>query len=267
MYVSQILIAVFIAISCENKSENNKTGNQLNWQQDKFKDTVVPVPSQEDRAAAAGWSKGGNWMDQHEDINRIGQTSPDIDIVFLGNSITQSLGGPGRNVWSSASDIRNEFFGHLMTANFGISGDRTQHILWRIDHGNFDNINPRIIVLMIGTNNLSHDPAEDISNGIEAVIDRLENKVPGATVLLMSIIRGKSEDDSLRQKAGQVNRMIRKLDKRKNVQYIDLTKVFYIPDGQANVVLMRNDFVHFSLEGYRAWAEILQPYLQELEKQ
>jgi len=226
--------------------------------------TIIPVPSREDRAAAAGWSNGGNWLDQHEDINRIGREMPDIELVFLGNSITQSIGGQGRRVGAPAAQIWEEFFGRWKYANFGISGDRTQHILWRILNGNFDNIKPRVIVLMIGTNNLSHGSAENITLGIKEILNVLRQKSPQSKILLMSIIRGSSAEDPIRQKAERINSIIQKLDKRKNIQYIDLAPIFYNQDGQAKEEFMRKDFVHFSLKGYQTWAEALHPYLQNL---
>jgi lysophospholipase L1-like esterase len=224
--------------------------------------TVVPVPSQEDRAAAAGWGEG-NWMDQHEAINRIGDERH-LDLVFLGDSITQSWGGAGRTVGAPAAAVWTDCIAHLNAANFGISGDRTQHLLWRIDHGNFDAIAPRVIVLMVGTNNLRHDAPADIAAGVEAIIGRLAVKAPGATVLLMSIVRGWSPDDSLRTAADETNRQLESLDAHHAVRFIDLTSRFYDDEGEANTNLMRGDFVHFSAAGYRAWFDALEPHLTDL---
>ena len=224
--------------------------------------TTDPVSSSEDRAAAAGWGSG-TWLDQHESINRIGKTS-NPELVFLGDSITQSWGGPGRTVGAPAADVWDEFFGAWDAASFGISGDRTQHILWRIDHGNFDDIDPEVVVLMIGTNNLVHDSAADIASGIEAIVERLDRAAPNATILLCGIVRGASSDDPLRQKAERVNGLVQPLDALDRVRVIDLPSRFYDANGQANPELVRGDFVHFTKGGYRAWAELLQPHLEEL---
>ncbi len=225
--------------------------------------TVVPRPSSEDRAAAAGWRGGGNWLDQHHDINRIGESYA-VDLAFLGDSITQGWGGPGRRVGAPAAAVLDRFFGHLNVANFGISGDRTQHILWRIDHGNFDAIDPKYVVLLIGTNNLTHDSADDIATGIEAILDRLANNAPRTTALLCSVVRGADPNDPLRKKADRLNELIRPLARRANVRFVDLAELFLLPDGRANPELIRGDFVHFKEAGYRTWAEALRPHLKEL---
>ena len=129
--------------------------------------TTTPIPSSEDRAAAAGWLDGGNWLDQHADICAIGLARP-VEMVFLGDSITQSWGGRGRAVGAPGAPAWERYFAPRNAANFGISGDRTQHVLWRIDHGNFERIDPRAVVLLIGTNNLGHAAPFDVARGVEA---------------------------------------------------------------------------------------------------
>ncbi len=222
--------------------------------------TLVPVASREDRAAAAGWGKG-TWMDQHLAINRIGKEHPDLQVVFLGDSITQGWGGPGRRVGTSAGNLWRKFFGGMHAANFGISGDRTQHVLWRIDHGNFDHIDPRVIVLLIGTNNLPHDSAADIAAGIRAILDRLATKAPRATILLCTIERGKTADDPVREKVEAVNRAIRQMADGKRVRLVDLARRFIRADGTADPKLMRGDCIHFKKAGYRVWAEMVRPMI------
>jgi len=133
---------------------------------------ITAVPSRENRAAAAGWLQGGTWMDQHHDINQISNRG-DIDIVFLGNSITQSWGGGERKVGSVGGQVWQQYYGRRKAANFGISGDRTQHILWRIENGNFDTIEPKLIILLVGTNNLVDNTADEIIRGINSIIDKL----------------------------------------------------------------------------------------------
>lgn len=218
--------------------------------------TVIPVSSTEDRAAAAGWGTG-TWLDQHNAINDIPDQC-DVDLVFLGDSITQSWGGCGRTVSSPATSILDEHFATHHPANFGISGDRTQHILWRIDHGNFDGINPSVIVLMIGTNNLAHDAAPHISLGIKTILTRLEGTCPDARILLCGIVRGPDDSHPLRIKASAVNAEIeRHTRSRPHVTYVDLPSRFYADDGTADTDLVRGDFVHFTSNGYRAWARMI----------
>src|SRR5206468_144505 len=120
--------------------------------QDKPNDAVVPAPRE------------GNWMARHEKFNeRVKQGN--VDLVFIGDSITQGWEGPsprgGQNIWE-------EFYGKRNAVNLGIGGDRTQHVLWRLDHGNIDGINPKLAVLMIGTNNSGTNTSEQIADGIKA---------------------------------------------------------------------------------------------------
>lgn len=217
--------------------------------------STTPTPSSETRAAAAGWGSG-NWMDQHLAINAIGETR-DPDVVFLGDSITQSLGGPGRRVSVAAGDIFDTYFPGLDVANFGISGDRTQHVLWRIDHGNFTHIKPHTVVLMIGTNNLQHDSADDVAVGIQTIVARLRQILPTSTILLCDVVRGASSDDPLRRKAARLNALIHELDDEDNIRLVTLEDYFYLPSGLADPSLMQGDFVHFSPMGYQKFAEVV----------
>ncbi len=251
-------------------------------------ETTTPVPSPENRAEAAGWGEG-TWMDQHRAILVLASPGseafapdapppvptgdidePDVtarrglDLVFLGDSITQGWGGPGRRVAAPGGSVWNRRYGGAAAANFGIAGDRTQHVLWRIDHGEFDLIAPKAIVVMIGTNNIGTDTPQDIAAGVTAVVDALAEKAPRATVLLMSIVRGCDANDSQRQVANEVNELISKLGDRGSVRYVDLGAVFYGPNGAANSALLAGDCVHFTPDGYEAWARAIQPELDEL---
>ncbi len=225
---------------------------------------VVPIASSENRAAAAGWTKGGAWIDQHNDINKIGQTRP-VDLVFLGDSITQSFGGDGRNTGQPGRAVWDMYYSHRNAAGFGISGDRTQHILWRIDHGNFDAISPKVIVLMIGTNNMAYNTAEEIAAGIKAILKKLRTKTPQSKILLLSTFpRGQMSDHEYRIKTNSLNAIICHFHDGENIYYLDLTKTFLNTDGTANPKLMGNDYIHLKSAGYRAWAVAIENTLAQL---
>ena len=110
--------------------------------------------------------KGGqpdaNWMKRHEGFVKIAKRG-DVDVLFLGDSITDAWGGEGHNPRSAGARIFQEEFVPLKAANFGIGGDRTQHVLWRLQNGELDGIQPKVVMLMIGTNN---------SNGKELLGDK-----------------------------------------------------------------------------------------------
>ncbi|MEC9477005.1 MAG: GDSL-type esterase/lipase family protein [Planctomycetota bacterium] len=219
--------------------------------------TVVPEPSLEDRAAAAGWHDGRPWMDQHLDGVKIASQG-NCDLLLVGDSITQSWGGPGRRVGAPAADVFRHWFGQIRVGNLGISGDRTQHLLWRIENGTLDGANPDVITILIGTNNIHHDPPADIARGIEAVVMATRKKVPDALILLHPILaRGKNADDEGRQDVLLVNDQLDHLANIEGVEIIDLDAAFLHSDGTIREELYSPDALHLSAAGYEAWARTL----------
>lgn len=171
-------------------------------------------------------------------------------VVFLGDSITEQWAGAGKSVWEK------HFAG---CANFGIGGDRTEHILWRIDHGNFDGLKPNLIVLLIGTNNTGHrmDPAAETAAGVRAILDRLRTKCPDATILMMAIFpRGEKADDSLRAINTQLNALLQPMADGTKIIYKDIGSKFLDDKGNAKKDLMP-DYLHLSEAGYTIWAEAI----------
>jgi arylsulfatase A-like enzyme/lysophospholipase L1-like esterase len=215
-------------------------------------ETVVPVPSSEDRAAAAGWTSGGTWLDQHADINRIA-IGGQIDLVFLGDSITQSWGGEGRNVAATGGEAWAELFADRRAANFGISGDRTQHVLWRIENGNLDGIDPSFVVLMIGTNNLADESAEDIAEGIERIVRGIEERLPLTKIILCGILPRGSPYDLPQVRAREVNARIATLANDRSAWWLDMSSEFLNDDHSLRAELFAADQLHLSAEGYRIW--------------
>ncbi len=195
------------------------------------------------------------WKARHEAINaRIKQGH--VDLIFIGDSITQGWEGAGKEVWQ-------EFYGHRNAANLGIGGDQTQHVLWRLKHGNLEGISPKLAVVMIGTNNAAAYAPEEIAAGIEAIVHTLRTRLPKTKVLLLGIFpRGATPDDRLRQVNAKTNAIISKLADGQNVVYLDIGKVFLQPDGTLTKEIMP-DLLHLSPKGYRLWAEAIE---SEVEK-
>lgn len=181
-------------------------------------------------------------------------------LVFLGDSITAGWAGNGKEVWPKA-------FGAYTPANFGIGGDRTQHVLWRIQNGELDGIKPKAVVIMIGTNNSGQDPAEGIAKGVTAIVETVRAKQPQAKILLLAVFpRGeKASPNPGRDKLKQVNAIIAKLDDGKNIFYLDIGDKLMQPDGSLAKEIMP-DFLHLSAAGYQIWADAISPKLAELMK-
>ena len=194
----------------------------------------------------------------HEKFVKIAQEGT-AELVFLGDSITAG--------WGSKKEIWNKAFEQYKPANFGIGGDRTQHVLWRITNGELDVIKPKAIVLMIGTNNSSTDSATSIADGIKVIVETIRQKQPQAKILLLAVFpRGeKVSPNLLRDKINEVNAMIGKLDDGKNVQFLDIGAKFLQPDGVLSQDVMP-DFLHLSEVGYQIWADAIGPKLAELMK-
>ncbi len=243
-----LLIALLVLISCQGPRPV----------------TMTAKPSLEDRAAAAGWHEGRPWMDQYLDGVKIAAQG-DIDLLLLGDSITQSWGGPGRKVGAPARQVFQDWFGQLKVGNLGISGDRTQHLLWRIENGTLAGADPAAIVILIGTNNIGHDPPADIAAGIEAVVQATRNKAPGARIILHPIFpRGKTVVHPGRLDVEQTNARLQHLDQLDGVEILEMKDVFLNRDGTARSQLYRGDFLHLSPAGYSAWASALAPRLRKI---
>jgi lysophospholipase L1-like esterase len=199
------------------------------------------------------------WMKIHEGFLRRAEKG-DVNVLFLGDSITQGWGGAGKEVWK-------ERYEPLKAANFGIGGDQTQHVLWRITEGKeLEGIHPKAIVLMIGTNNMGRDTAEDIAAGVTAIVEALRHKLPEAKVLLLGIFpRSPEPIGKFRDKIKETNQRIAKLDDGKHVRYLDIGDKFLDAEGRLHKEIMP-DYLHLSPKGYKIWADAIGPALEEMTK-
>lgn len=182
----------------------------------------------------------------------------EYDIVFIGDSITQGWEGAGRNVWQ-------KFYGTRKCLNLGVSGDRTQHVLWRFENGQLDGLKAKAAVVMIGTNNSQkEDNTEaDILVGVQAIVKQLRERLPDAKIILVSIFpRGKTFSPS-RGKILQVNQALEKLADDQSVFYVDFGSKLIEADGSISPKMMR-DALHPGEPGYEIWAEAMEPKLKEL---
>ena len=210
------------------------------------------------------WRDGGDWLQRHAgyvaDARKGG-----VDLLFIGDSITDLWHDRGQALW-------NQYFGKLHAANIGISGDRTQSVLWRLDHGEVTGLHPRAVVLMIGTNNTGierdgltprNTPAE-AAEGVIAVVDDLRQKLPEAQILLLAVFpRGHLPDDPSRLQVAAVNRILAGLDGTDHVHYLDIGPRFLAANGLLNEDIMP-DYLHPSAKGLEIWAQAIQAPLAAL---
>lgn len=246
------------------------TGRKINF-------ATVARPSVEFRAGA-GWGEGNTWWSQHEAINEIGERVRALDddhqlnVVFLGDSITQSFSSARERLFIGARtsgrlSLFERRFGRFHAANFGIAGDRTEHLLYRIAHGNFDPIDPKVVVLMIGVNNINAagNTGEETAEGTRAVVAALRAKVPGAHVIVLGCFpTGPQADSPNRLEVDALHEHIADIgDDDEQVTYMDLRPLFLNDDGTLNGN-MRGDAIHLTGAGYVAWADAIGPVIREL---
>ncbi len=196
------------------------------------------------------------WQGRQKSLNeRIKKGN--VDLLLIGDSITQGWEGAGKDVWKKYYDKRN-------AANLGIGGDRTQHVLWRLDHGNLEGISPKLAVLMIGTNNAGGDQPEAIAAGVQAIVEKLRSKLPTTKVLVLAIFpRGEKPTDKLRLINSKANESIAKLADDKDIFFLDIGAKFLKDDGTLTREIMP-DLLHLSPKGYTIWAEATEPKVKEL---
>ena len=199
------------------------------------------------------------WQERHANMNRqVAELGARAEVIFIGDSITQGWEGAGKAVWA-------EFYARRNAINLGISGDRTQHVLWRLENGNLEALSPKAAVVMIGTNNSNgyDHPAGQIADGVTAIVTRLRERLPEMHIVLVAIFpRGENFNDQ-RGKLLQTNQVLQKLADDAHVTWVDFGHRFVTREGLIPANLMP-DFLHLSPEGYRIWAESLEPYLQKV---
>lgn len=205
--------------------------------------SVIPAPREEK-----------DWMARHNAMNERVKKG-NADLIFIGDSITQGWEGPGKDTWQKYYEKRN-------AVNLGISGDCTQHVLWRLDNGNIQGISPKVAVIMIGTNN-SNDKAEEIAAGIEAIVKKLREKLPQTKVLLLAIFPREEKPGELRAKLIKVNEIIAKLADGKMIQFLDIGPRFLEKDGTLPKDIMP-DALHPNSKGYEIWADAIELKVAEL---
>ncbi len=200
----------------------------------------------------------GEWVAQrHNSFNARAQQG-DVDLIFVGDSLTQGWEREGRDVW-------DKYYSRRKAMNLGIDGDNTQHVLWRLKHGNLEGISPKAAVLMIGTNNSNgtDNTAEEIADGIIAIVHLLRSKLPRTKVLILAVFPRGPAPSPQREKNVKASEMAAKLADGKMIHYMDIGPHFLEADGTLTTDIMP-DYLHLSPRGYKVWAIAIESKLREL---
>lgn len=202
------------------------------------------------------------WMPRHEEKLAQRKAMDKVDLLLIGDSITHG--------WEkdSGKSVFEEYYRDRNTLNIGFSGDRTEHVLWRFQHGAIDDIEPKLAVVMIGTNNTGHrmDPANETSLGVEFILSELKNRLPKTKVLLLAVFpRDETPTGKHRIRNDEVNERIRKFADDERVFFLDIGDKFLDENGTLPKSIMP-DLLHPNTNGYKIWAEAMEPMIKKLMK-
>jgi len=185
-----------------------------------------------------------------------------IECLLMGDSITDWWARAGADVYAAN-------FAPLRCANFGIAGDRTQGVLWRMENGELEGYSPRLMMLMIGTNNLSSrnstpNTPEEIAMAIATIVAKFRTTFPEAKVLLLGVFpRGADPNNDYRAPIRRINELIANLDDGEFVHFMDIGDRFLERDGSISVDIMA-DGLHPTARGYEIWADAVMPTFRQM---
>ena len=211
------------------------------------------------------------WMPRHRQVlERIDKGN--VDLILVGNSITHGWEKSGKEVWDQYYASRN-------AVNMGFSGDRTQHVLWRLANGEIDGISPRLAILMIGTNNSNKqdNTAEEIADGIKAICAVIRKKLPDTKILMLAIFprgdavqrKDKTQPASLNSqwaKNNEASQLAAQIADSEMIYYLDINEVFLDENGVLTREIMP-DLLHPREKGYQIWAEAMEPTVKKLMRE
>ena len=191
-----------------------------------------------------------------------------IEIYFEGDSITRRWGAT--DYPELLANWKQNFFG-WNAADFGWGGDKTENVLWRLNNGELDGVNPKVIVLLAGTNNVSRtvpsggDDAKvaQVTKGIQAILQTLQTKVPEATIILTAIFP-RNDNPAVIPIINGINENLSKLADGKKIRFLNINDKLADRDGKLFDGIMNPDKLHPALKGYQVWADSLKPIFAEL---
>ena len=220
--------------------------------------TVAVTPATLNESWSTEW-----WLPRHrqklDDVKRMVADGNSPQLVFIGDSITQGWEKEGAQVWQ-------QYYARHDALALGFGGDRTENVLWRLQHGEVDGIDPKLAVLMIGTNNSGHrqDFPAITAEGIARNIEELKQRLPRTRILLLAIFpRDAAADGALRRLNDRINERLPALADGRQVFFLDVNRAFLRPDGTLPGEIMP-DWLHPNEAGYAIWARAMQSELERL---
>jgi len=246
-------------------ADHMAVGTQVEWASrapgERVASTLVPVTQGRD------W-RVYDWPARHAAaVALMRERQPEI--VLLGDSITHFWGGEpsGDQVGGrrTAPEVWDRFFGTRRVVNLGYGWDRTENVLWRLRHGEFEHVSPKVVVVMIGTNNIPLNTPVEIAAGIAAICDEIHQRSPASRILLLGIFPRGEKPDANRATIDAVNQRISGFEGRGGVvTYLDIGERFLAADRSISKDLMY-DFLHPTAKGYEVWATAMEPTLTRLQ--
>jgi lysophospholipase L1-like esterase len=213
--------------------------------------STTPAP----RMKEYSWMSIARWQQMFRDQTAIAD-SGNVDLMFVGDSITE---GWNKAIWEKS-------FGAWNPGNFGIGGDHTGNVLWRLQNGHAEKLHPKLVVLTIGVNNFFHCDAApvDVFEGVQAVVVRVRKLYPDARILLNGVLPyEQSAKSPKRAQIVELNRMIATMDDGRNIFFRDYGALFLQPDGDMSREVMA-DFLHPTAKGYQIWSDAMLPDIKKL---
>jgi lysophospholipase L1-like esterase len=207
-----------------------------------------------------------NWQKRHEGFVEIAKKETGCQVLFIGDSITAGWRGKGLEAWK-------ENYAPLHAVNLGIGGDRTQHLLWRLQNGGLGALRPKVVVMMIGTNNTGlegdkktpRNTTPEIAGGVDTLLKSLRANLPASKILLLAVFPRGEKNSPARAQVNELNKLIAPLHDGKNIFFLDIGPKFLEPDGTLSRDIMP-DLLHPNERGYQIWVDSIKEPLAKLLK-
>lgn len=207
------------------------------------------------------WYSQADWLAKHESLLKAKDAASGATVVFLGDSITEGWSGAGQTAWE-------KHFAEFRPLNLGIGGDETSHVLWRIEHGALDGLQCKLVVLLIGTNNIGNagQSGLETAEGVRRIVENIRQKLPQTKILLLGVFpRDEQPSATLRREVKILTGAIISLHDGEMIHVMDLWRIF-LPQGEVLSKDLFPDFLHLSEAGYELLAQTIAPRIRTLSK-